>query len=690
MKYILNYSLDLKWLFVMIVTVALCMGCKDEVDESDLYTFKGQTVTSFLEESDKYSDFAYICSRVKLSKRSDSNVSQLLSARGNYTVFAPTNEAIHRYVDSVFVSKNFDITQLPDSVAEYIVRNAIIDNGNAPAYLTTDFLVGALEKTNMQDRYVTVSYANDSATGNATTLINEHSRIINPDVEVSNGVIHGVDNVIMMSNAYLPDLIEQTDNLKVFAYLLRQTGWDMKMMQYRDENYEQNHEEYGTDINGNAYPYPAHRYIGYTAFVEPDSVFVTKWGIPEPVVENGILVNGPDIMEIVTRKCEEVYSDAKDSNLRSEENAVNQFVSYHLLPERLTLDKLVVHHAEMGYAYNTPTQLSIDCFEYYETMCTSHRRLVKLTEGKQTEGKRINRHCKYKTDVSRGEFYEEYDVDRPGVLIEEGNRGRINNALNGFYYTIDDILLYDKDVPNVVLNERLRWDVSSLLPELMTNGYRLVTDNQSRPFPAGYFSTMSTTEACRFWYMPYYSSTVDNYQGDEHNVRGQYDMTLRLPPVPYYGTFELRIAAPMNTTFGMAQLYLGTNPNNLSPIGLPLDLRQDYSKPNIGWEQDTEDWEHNYENDKVLRNHGFMKPPYHDGIKNSGGTVITESMRNTTRYAGNLRMRKIVYQGTISPDEVWYMRVKSVLENTNLSFLWDYMEWVPKWVYSGPEPEDIW
>ena len=69
---------------------------------------------------------------------------------------------------------------------------------------------------------------------------------------------------------------------------------------------------------------------------------------------------------------------------------------------------------------------------------------------------------------------------------------------------------------------------------------------------------------------------------------------------------------------------------------------------------------------------------------------ITESMRNTTRYAGNLRMRKIVYQGTISPDEVWYVRVKSVLENTNLSFLWDYMEWVPKWVYSGPEPEDIW
>lgn len=675
---------------LLLIASVVLTSCKDEVDESDLYTFTGSTITSYLEESENYTDFAYICSKVRLSLRSESTISQLLSTRGNYTVFAPTNEALHHYLDSIFLTKDYDITQLPDSVAQDIARNAIIDNGTKNAYLTTDFMVGALEQTNMNDRYVTISYTNEEGNAKATTLINEHSRIVAPDIEVTNGVVHGIDGVLQMSNAYLPDLIEQTPNMKIFAYLLRQTGWDKKMEQYRDEDYEQNHEENGTDINGNTYPYPAHRYIGYTAFVEPDSIFVVKWGVPEPEVENGILQNGAEILEAIKEKCAKAYPNATDANLTSEENPVNQFVSYHLLPERLTLDKLVIHHAEMGYAYNNPSQLSIDCFEYYETMCTSHRRLIKLTEGKQTDGKRINRHCKYRTDVSIGEFFEEYDVDRPGILIQESNKGYVSNALNGFYYAIDDILIYDDDVPNTVLNERLRWDVSSLLPELMTNGYRLISDNQSRPFPAGYFSTMSTSEACKYWYMPYYSSTVDNYQGDEHNVRGQYDMVLRLPPVPYHGTYELRIAAPTNTSFGMAQLYLGTNPDNLQPIGLPLDLRQNYANPNIGWEQDTEDWDHNYENDKVLRNHGYMKPPFHDGIKNAGGTVITESMRNTTRYAGNLRMRKIVYQGTISPDDVWYIRVKSVLENTNLSFLWDYLEWAPKWVYSGAEPEDIW
>ncbi|MGN1213697.1 MAG: fasciclin domain-containing protein [Bacteroidaceae bacterium] len=678
-------------LMALLGVVALGFNaCKDEVDDSDLYTFTGNTITSYLESNENFSKYLYVCGKVKLSNRSDSYVAQLLSARGNYTVFAPTNDAVQNYLDSIYLTKDYDITQIPDSTAEYIVRNSIIDNGNADAYLTTDFLVGALDKTNMNDRYITVSYGTDSLTGKANTLINESSKIIAPDIEVSNGVIHGIDNVLQLSNAYLPSLIEQTPNLKVFAMLLKQTGWDQKMNKYRDEDYEQNHEEYGTDLGGNPVLNPAHRYFGYTAFVEPDSIFVEKWGIPEPQVENGILMNGDEIMEVIKEKCQEAYPNATGTNLRDESNAVNQFVSYHLLPERLTLDKLVIHHAEMGYAYNNPTQLSIDCFEYYETMCTIHRRLVKLTEGKQTEGKRINRHCKHKVDVAAGDFYEEYDVDRPGILIEESNKGYVTNALNGFYYTIDDILVYDDDVPNVVLNERLRWDVASLLPELMTNGYRLRQDNGYWPFPTGYFSTITFTDDCKFRYLPYYSSTVDNYQGDEFNVRGQYDMTLRLPPVPYRGTWEFRIAAPVNASFGMAQIYIGTNPKNLQPVGLPLDLRLAQTNPTIGWEQDTDDWDHNYENDKVMRNHGYMKPPYHDGIKKSGGTVITESMRNTTTYANNLRLRKIVCTGTFDPDEVWYIRVKSVMENTNLSFLLDYLEFCPKWVYSGSEAEDIW
>ena len=84
-----------------------------------------------------------------------------------------------------------------------------------------------------------------------------------------------------------------------------------------------------------------------------------------------------------------------------------------------------------------------------------------------------------------------------------------------------------------------------------------------------------------------------------------------------------------------------------------------------------------------------MKPPMHNGIARSGAPVI-ESMRNTTTYAANLRMRKIIYTGNIYPQQKYYVRIKSLLTNPQACFLLDYIEWVPKHVYNGPTPEDKW
>jgi hypothetical protein len=140
----------------------------------------------------------------------------------------------------------------------------------------------------------------------------------------------------------------------------------------------------------------------------------------------------------------------------------------------------------------------------------------------------------------------------------------------------------------------------------------------------------------------------------------------------------------------MAQFYIGTNPKNLQPIGLPVDLRIPASSSVIGWEQDTKDDDHNTENDKVMRNHGYMKPPMHDGITRPGGAPVVESMRNTTSYIDYLRFRKIIWTGRVDPKDVYYIRIKSVLENTEACFLLDYMEWAPKFVYNGSEAEDKW
>jgi hypothetical protein len=165
-------------------------------------------------------------------------------------------------------------------------------------------------------------------------------------------------------------------------------------------------------------------------------------------------------------------------------------------------------------------------------------------------------------------------------------------------------------------------------------------------------------------------------------------MTMRLPPVPFEGTYEIRWAVPTYDTRGMAQLYLGKNKKNLQAIGLPLDLRLNPSNPTIGWEADTNDPDHNDANDKAMRNHGYMKPPMHDGVTTGG--VVSESLRSTTAYTAYLRLRKIIWTGTIKSTDVLYIRIKSVLENTSTQYVMDWMELVPKNVYNGAEQEDKW
>ena len=102
--------------------------------------------------------------------------------------------------------------------------------------------------------------------------------------------------------------------------------------------------------------------------------------------------------------------------------------------------------------------------------------MLKIMEGNRTEGKRINR---YVSEYDMSNYYEK-TVPRKGILIMESNGGREYNALNGYYYVIDDILYYDEDVPNKVLNERLRFDVCALLPEQVTNGFRRIMNSNDQ------------------------------------------------------------------------------------------------------------------------------------------------------------------------------------------------------------------
>ena len=80
-----------------LLVMVLC-GCKEHIDDEARYTFVGHTIASYLQENEEvYSSFIEILTRGECFS--------LMKAYGEYTCFAPTNDAIARYLreqDSIY------------------------------------------------------------------------------------------------------------------------------------------------------------------------------------------------------------------------------------------------------------------------------------------------------------------------------------------------------------------------------------------------------------------------------------------------------------------------------------------------------------------------------------------------------------------------------------------------------------
>ena len=127
-----------KYLFTIMSVLLLLASCTEHIDTSARYVFKQHTMASYLEAHAVYSEYLALTKKVAMSSVSSTTVYQILTARGNYTCFAPTNEAIHAYlqtlVDEGLISSpswdSFTDSTKLDSIRKVIVKNSIIDGGD--------------------------------------------------------------------------------------------------------------------------------------------------------------------------------------------------------------------------------------------------------------------------------------------------------------------------------------------------------------------------------------------------------------------------------------------------------------------------------------------------------------------------------------------------------------------------------
>lgn len=740
----------------MIIGILMAFAaCTEDIDMSNRYTFTEYTVLSYLEQDTTYSEYVKLIKKVPISKTSKSTVAQLLSARGHITCFAPNNQAIQEYLDTLY-RKYKDHKETPmtsaswdgfpqedsaaladmgkktliDSIQQVIVYNSIIDGGDIKYFETANFPTRDDEEfdmPNLNDRKLT---AMRDADNSDIILINGlyPLHMQHRDILAINGRIHEMLAVIAPNADSVRDKLlewakEGGTNYRVMAMLITACGDSlMNLLELkRDEKWEEmidkgelkNIQDLGSEGSGNGY-IPDTRKYGYTIFAETDDVW------------EGLLGKTVDDITIEDVKsyliAHDLFPEAKtDNNFADQNNIINLFTTYHILPEKLTRDKLVIHYNELGYSYKTSRSYTVATEEFYTTM--GKPRLLKLYESYESKGIYLNRFPILRNgrgmyapeELNINDYHESgmfkdtkgttaFANENEGICVEEASdtTGTIENVINGIIYPIKHLLVYSENVANQLKNQRIRFDLASVFPEMMNNDHRgkrtpyKTGHARNRGFPTNYqyFSNCEIKEGTRFFYLNGLDQGWYNWQGDEFNIVGQYEFTITLPPVPAPGHYELRLAVQCNSGVrSMCQVYWGPDKNYLPAAGIPLDMRLGgdgrhlpsgvMPDNTVGWAEDSKDDPgYNDEIDKKMRNNGFMKGPKH--YSNNPGSEV--SVRES-----KLKLRRIMVSEDMDPNKTYYLKFKNVLKSTEKQFYIDYIEYCAKEVYDNPkEGEDIW
>lgn len=661
-------------------------GCSDEPDAEHFYTFKGEMMSDYIKSRPQYSDFAYIVEQAGLM--------DILSAYGHYTCFLPSNDVVRTYLNKKGLSS---VEALTKAECDTIACSHLVGN----MYATIDMNDGTLNTANMNKRYIQITHTTD-ADRNSVVELNRMSRIIFElkDDSVENGIVQPIDVLLENSNSSIADILKSNDKISMFYTVLEATGLRDSLIKMKDESY----------VGANRPPYtytsdfwheialaPDEKKYGYTVFVEPDEVMKAK------LAERGISTGNGVIRALYDLACsiydpvfgnDEDYQKAHDfDKLTDRYNPLNMYVAYHILTRDVIgwnkLTPIELHQGIVDGAIGIKTD-KMNPNDWYETMLP--RTMMKLEQltvrsfvGSGVLGQRyINRRVD-----------DRYAIE--GVLINPTVEDRyVQDAPNGRYFYVNDIVAFDYDTQNKVMNDRIRMDFSTIFPEIMTMNIRLngdpTKDDESAKadqtfkngknyyFPNGYLDNVTMKGNGTLVYRrPHWNFW--SYEGDEFNLFGDYDFEFRIPPVPYEGDYQLRLGFCALDTRGVAQIYFDGKPQ-----GIPVDMRKRLTDESImGNKFGTKTWakmtdEEKAEDQKMLKNLGYYRGAY--GGYHSSGSVINEFVDNPRTY------RLVLCQVHINPKKDHYLRIRctssSKLGNNN-EFMMDYFEIVPKSVYGVTE-----
>ena len=186
----------------IILLLVVLFGC---VQEPVLWKPKSeqQVITVYVAaHPELYSEFSKLLTAA--------NLNSLLSIRGPFTLFLPTNEAMANY----YKENNTSFEQLQPEKIKNLVYNHLVVN----ELQSSDFGLGALRDTNAIGDYLVTEFQGSDI------IINKQSKITARNIRTANGFIHQIDKVIDLVTISIYDKLKADPEFSLFTKGLELSG----------------------------------------------------------------------------------------------------------------------------------------------------------------------------------------------------------------------------------------------------------------------------------------------------------------------------------------------------------------------------------------------------------------------------------------------------------------------------------
>jgi uncharacterized surface protein with fasciclin (FAS1) repeats len=266
-------------------------SCEDiETEASFQDTFDLSILDYLMENEEDFSSFISILKKGEIDK----TLSSLNPHGDGYTLFAPDNEAINRFINESdqFSSLNdlLNDTEFVKAFSRYHVLNMRVR--------TNEFPFGAFPQPTLSKDFLTVSFINEA--DSSYYKINNQAAVTKANMETLNGYVHHIETALKPITSTSYQLLEQNPALSIFKEAVDLTGlrpvvdFDLKQL------------ENSTPV---------------TLLVEPNSVF-QKAGI------NSI----QDLTSLIS---------PNNKDFTNPSNPFYNYVAYHILQGRFYVDDFV-------------------------------------------------------------------------------------------------------------------------------------------------------------------------------------------------------------------------------------------------------------------------------------------------------------------------------------------------------------